>query len=198
MSYPAKSYHIIENQKLLDISLVYKNNNFKFIPDEYIAFIKNLYKYNNTIFPYEIINNKLPNELYVYLSLQDYICKNGEIYLKDYKGRKTNFITNSFTKPYIEDEYNDNRYAISILYFPDVPKEIGKLEIIFSQLVNKPKHWTQSLFGNKFLYDKYIIKSGTVILINPYTNYKFFVDNKLTTEINIPIVEFVGSIQYPI
>ncbi len=198
MSYPTKSYHIIENQQLLDISLVYKNNNFKFIPDEYIAFIKNLYKYNNTIFPYEIINNKLPNELYVYLSLQNYICKKGEIYLKDYKGRKTNFITNSFNKPYIEDEYNDNRYAISILYFPDVPKEIGKLEIIFPQLVNKPKHWTQSLFGNKFLYDKYIIKSGTVIIINPYTNYKFSVDNKLTTEINIPIVEFVGSIQYPI
>jgi len=198
MSYPTKDYHIIKNQQLLDISLLHKNNNFKFIPDEYIAFIKNLYKYNNTIFPYEIINNKLPNELYVYLALEDYICKNGEIYLKDYKGRKTNFITNSFNKPYIEDEYNDNRYAISILYFPNVPKEIGKLEIIFPQLVNKPKHWTQSLFGNKFLYDKYIIKSGTVILINPYTNYKFSVDNKLTTEINIPIVEFVGSIQYPI
>lgn len=193
MSYPTKDYHIIENQQLLDISLLYKNNT-KYIPDEYIAFIKQLYKFNNTIFPYEIINNKLPNELYVYLALEDYICKNGEIYLKDYKGRKTNFITKSFNKPYIEDEYNDNRYAISILYFPNVPKEIGKLEIIFSQLAKRPKQWKQTLFGNTFVYDKHTITSGTVIIINPYTNYKFSVENKLKTEINIPIVNYAGSI----
>ena len=193
MSYPNKDYHIIENQQLLDISLLHKNNT-KYIPDEYIAFIKKLYKFNNTIFPYEIINNKLPNELYVYLALEDYICKNGEIYLKDYKGRKTNFITKSFNKPYIEDEYNDNRYAISILYFPDVPKEIGKLKIIFSQLAKRPKQWKQTLFGNTFVYDKHTITSGTVIIINPYTNYKFSVENKLKTEINIPIVNYAGTI----
>ena len=51
MSYPNKDYHIIENQQLLDISLLYKNNT-KYIPDEYIAFIKKL-----TIFDRSVATN---------------------------------------------------------------------------------------------------------------------------------------------
>ena len=66
MTYPIKDYHIIENQKL-DISLLNKNNSiymndFKYIPNEYIEFLKKCYKINNSKFPYTIINNKFPKD----------------------------------------------------------------------------------------------------------------------------------------
>ena len=55
------------------------------------------------------------------------------------ENKKTNFITKSFNKPYIEDEYNDNRYAITILYFHNVPEEIGKMEILIPTYIKRTK-----------------------------------------------------------
>ena len=200
MTYPIKPYHIIENHSL-NISLLSKYNNSqnKYIPDEYITFLKKCYKINNTIFSYEIINNILPNDSYVYLALDDYICKNSQIYIKDYKGRKTNFITNSSNNiPYIEDDYNDNRYAITILYFHNVPEEIGKLEVIF-YTKDKKKGWKQNIYGTKYIENgRHIIKNGTVLIINANTSYKFTVENKLKNEYKIPVINFSGSIQYPL
>ena len=84
-------YYIIENQ-FLDISLL-KN---KEVPNDYINFLKKCYKINNTIFPYDIIDNKLPQHLDVSLLLLNYICSNGKLYLKDYKGRKEHRVSHCF------------------------------------------------------------------------------------------------------
>ena len=185
-------YYIIENQ-FLDISLL-KN---KEVPNDYINFLKKCYKINNTIFPYDIIDNKLPQHLDVSLLLLNYICSNGKLYLKDYKGRKQNYLT-TIQQPYLEDNYDDNRYAIDILYFHNVPEEIGKLEIIIPILKKRTKKWKQQLFGHEITYIKHIIKSGTVVIINSYKSYKFTIETKLKTEYVLPIVKFTGSTEYPI
>ena len=185
-------YYIIENQ-FLDISLL-KN---KEVPNDYINFLKKCYKINNTIFPYDIIDNKLPQHLDVSLLLLNYICRNGELYLKDYKGRKQNYLT-TIQQPYLEDNYDDNRYAIDILYFHNVPEEIGKLEIIIPILKKRTKKWKQQLFGHEITYIKHIIKSGTVVIINSYKSYEFTIETKLKTEYVLPIVKFTGSTEYPI
>jgi hypothetical protein len=185
-------YYIIENQ-FLDISLL-KN---KEVPNDYINFLKKCYKINNTIFPYDIIDNKLPQHLDVSLLLLNYICSNGKLYLKDYKGRKQNYLT-TIQQPYLEDNYDDNRYAIDILYFHNVPEEIGKLEIIIPILKKRTKKWKQQLFGHEITYIKHIIKSGTVVIINSYKSYEFTIETKLKTEYVLPIVKFTGSTEYPI
>ena len=185
-------YYIIENQ-FLDISLL-KN---KEVPNDYINFLKKCYKINNTIFPYDIIDNKLPQHLDVSLLLLNYICSNGELYLKDYKGRKQNYLT-TIQQPYLEDNYDDNRYAIDILYFHNVPEEIGKLEIKIPILKKRIKKWKQQLFGHEITYIKHIIKSGTVVIINSYKSYEFTIEKKLKTEYVLPIVKFTGSTEYPI
>ena len=185
-------YYIIENQ-FLDISLL-KN---KEVPNDYINFLKKCYKINNTIFPYDIIDNKLPQHLDVSLLLLNYICSNGELYLKDYKGRKQNYLT-TIQQPYLEDNYDDNRYAIDILYFHNVPEEIGKLEIKIPILKKRTKKWKQQLFGHEITYIKHIIKSGTVVIINSYKSYEFTIEKKLKSEYVLPIVQFNGSTEYPI
>ena len=185
-------YYIIENQ-LLYISLL-KN---KEVPNEYINFLKKCYKINNTIFPYDIIDNKLPQHLDVSLLLLNYICSNGELYLKDYKGRKQNYLT-TIQQPYLEDNYDDNRYAIDILYFHNIPEEIGKLEIKIPILKKRTNKWKQQLFGHEITYIKHIIKSGTVVIINSYKSYEFTIEKKLKTEYVLPIVKFNGSTEYPI
>ena len=185
-------YYIIENQ-LLDISLL-KN---KEVHNDYINFLKKCYKINNTIFPYDIIDNKLPQHLYVSLLLLYYICSNGKLYLKDYKGRKHNYLT-TIQQPYLEDNYDDNRYAIDILYFHNVPEEIGKLEIIIPTFKKRINKWKQQLCGHEITYIKHIIKSGTVVIINSYKSYKFTIEKKLKTEYVLPIVHFTGSTEYPI
>lgn len=185
-------YYIIENQ-FLDISLL-KN---KEVPNDYINFLKKCYKINNTIFPYDIIDNKLPQHLDVSLLLLNYICSNGELYLKDYKGRKQNYLT-TIQQPYLEDNYDDNRYAIDILYFHNVPEEIGKLEIKIPILKKRTKKWKQQLFGHEITYIKHIIKSGTVVIINSYKSYEFTIEKKLKSEYVLPIVKFTGSTEYPI
>jgi len=185
-------YYIIENQ-FLDISLL-KN---KEVPNDYINFLKKCYKINNTIFPYDIIDNKLPQHLDVLLLLLYYICSNGKLYLKDYKGRKKNYLT-TIQQPYLEDNYDDNRYAIDILYFHNVPEEIGKLEIIIPILKKRTNKWKQQLFGHEITYIKHIIKSGTVVIINSYKSYEFTIEKKLKTEYVLPIVKFTGSTEYPI
>lgn len=192
MQLQRNKYYIIENQ-FLDISLL-KN---KEIPNEYIEFLKKCYKINNTIFPYDIIDNKLPQHLDVSLLLLNYICSNGKLYLKDYKGRKVNYLT-SIQQPYLEDNYDDNRYAINILYFHNVPEEIGKLEIKIPTLKKRTIKWKQQLFGNEVIYIKHIIKSGTVVIINSYKSYKFTIEKKLKKEYVLPIVKFTGSTEYPI
>ena len=201
MQYPNKVYHIIENQ-VLDISLLNNKNNYKdnftYIQNEYIEFLKNCYKINNTIFPYDIFGNKFPKGLFAFISLQDYIYKNGHIYLQDSKCRKVNALTGSKHQPYLEDEYNDNRYAITILYFHNVPEEIGKMEILIPTYIKRTKKWKQNLIGNKVVYIKHIVKSGTVVIINSYTTYKFTVEKKLKNEYYLPIIEFNGSIEYPL
>ena len=185
-------YYIIENQ-LLYISLL-KN---KEVPNEYINFLKKCYKINNTIFPYDIIDNKLPQHLDVSLLLLNYICSNGELYLKDYKGRKQNYLT-TIQQPYLEDNYDYNRYAIDILYFHNIPEEIGKLEIKIPILKKRTNKWKQQLFGHEITYIKHIIKSGTVVIINSYKSYEFTIEKKLKTEYVLPIVKFNGSTEYPI
>ena len=188
------TYHIIEIQ-LLDISLL--QNKTKYIPDEYIELLKKCYKINNTIFPYEIIDNKLPKDLYVYLILNYYICKNGKIYQKDYKGRKMNYLT-YIQDPYLEDNCNDNRYALDILYFHHVPEEIGKLEIKIYSFIKRTKKWKQNLLGNNLNYNKHIIKSGSVVIINSNHSYEFIIEKKIKNEYPLILVKFNGSIEYPI
>jgi len=196
MIYPNKDYHIIENQKL-DISLLNKNNN-KYIPNEYIEFLKKCYKNNDTIFPYTIIDNKFPKDLFVFIHLEDYICKKGHIYQKDNKKRKQNYLTKSLIQPYIEDDYNYPRYAITILYFNNVPEEIGKLEIIFYKTIDRIG-WKQDFYGSKHIeLGRHIIKSGTVVIINANTSYKLTVETKLATEYHLPVINFSGSIEYPL
>ena len=202
MTYPIKDYHIIENQKL-DISLLNKNNSiymndFKYIPNEYIEFLKKCYKINNSKFPYTIINNKFPKDYHVYMILENYICKKSEIYQKNRKGQKENYLTKELYQSYLEDDYNDNVHAITILYFHNVPEEIGKLEIKFYKAVERIG-WRQDFYGSKHIeLGKHIIKSGTVVIINANTLYKFTVENKLATEYNLPIIKFSGSIEYPL
>ena len=196
MTYPNKDYHIIENQKL-DISLLNKNNN-KYIPNEYIEFLKKCYKNNDTIFPYTIIDNKFPKDLFVFIQLEDYICKKGHIYQKDNKNRKQNYLTKSLIQPYIEDDYNYPRYAVTILYFHNVPEEIGNLEMKFYK-ANERIGMKQDFYGSKNIeIGNHIIKTGTVVIINAHTLYKFFVENKLKNEYHLTIVKFSGSIEYPL
>ena len=185
-------YYIVENQ-FLDISLLEN----KEIPDEYIEFLKKCYTINNTIFPYDIIDNKLPHRLDVSLILLNYICSNGKLYQKDYRGRKVNYLT-SVQQPYLEDNYDDNRYAIDILYFHNVPEEIGKVEIVIPTLKKRSKQWKQQLFGHEVIYIKHRIKSGTVVIINSYKSYEFTIEKKLKQEYVLPIVKFTGSTEYPI
>ena len=190
------TYHIFEN-KLLDISLLNNKDNIdnidNIIPDEYITFLKKCYKINNSIFPYDIIDNKLPKDLYVGLTLENYICKNGAIYQKNNKGKKINYF-NSHTKPYLEDNCNDNRYAITILYFRQVPEEIGKIKIIIYTPINRKTRWKQVIFGDKFTpIEEHIIKNGTVVIINDNYSYKLIIEKKIQNEYPLSVVEFYGS-----
>ena len=195
VAYTDKPYHIIENQKL-NIDTI-KTINYKnyIIPYEYLRFLKKCYKINNTNFPYT--NN--PN--LAYLFLQNYLVKNGDIYMKDNKNRKFNSLT-YYHQPDSEDAYDDNiddsRFAIDILYFHNVPEEIGKLKIIIQTFTEQrhSKEWKQKWFGNKLIFTTkhHIIKSGTVVIINGLTAYKLSVENKLKNEYKLPILKFSGSI----
>ena len=191
-----KNYHIIKNQ-LLDISLLNKNNN-KYIPSDYVEFLKKYYKINNSKFPYTIIDNKLPEDYFVFIELENYICKKGQIYLKNHKGQKENYLTKELYQPYIEDDYNYPRYAVTILYFHNVPEEIGNLEMKFYK-ANERIGMKQDFYGSKNIeIGNHIIKNGTVVIINANTLYKFFVENKLKNEYHLTIVKFSGSIEYPL
>ena len=191
MSLPTKDYYFIENQTL-DISLIknYKEDyNPEYVPEEYKEFLTKCYTINNTIYPYELAK---------YTMYHTYFCSNGEIYLKysryyrnskKKKISKYNFITTD--QQIIDDyEYSDDTFNFNILYFPNVPEEIGKLEIIFYEPSARKTKWKQYLFGDKYAKIRYPIASGTAIIINHLTTYKFSVETKTKTEYKLPILEF--------
>lgn len=191
MSLPTKDYYFIENQTL-DTSLIknYKEDyNPEYVLEEYKEFLTKCYIINNTIYPYELAK---------YTMFHTYFCLNGEIYLKynsyyrnskKKKIRKYNFITTD--QQIIDDyEYSDDTFNFNILYFPNVPEEIGKLEIIFYEPSPRKTKWKQYLFGDKYAKIRYPIASGTAIIINHLTTYKFSVETKTKTEYKLPILEF--------
>ena len=194
------TYYIFEN-KLLDISLLSNNDNIthKFIPDEFITFLKKCYKINKTIFPYDIIDNKLPKTLHVGLSLENFICKNGKIYQKDHNNVKMNYLSIPNVLELEDICTNDSSNAIMILYFRQIPEEIGKLTIIIYTPIKRKNKWKQHLFGDEFSpIGEHIIKNGTVVIINSNYSYKLIIEKKTQNEYILPVVHFLGSTEYPI
>ena len=75
---------------------------------------------------------------------------------------------------------------------PNVPEEIGKLEIIFYEPSPRKTKWKQYLFGDKYAKIRYPIASGTAIIINHLTTYKFSVETKTKTEYKCSFWSLLG------